>query len=122
MNQPLTTPSLPPEAVILANVRAALEEDIGSGDITAALIPAHNRATARVITREPGILCGRAWVDGVFREIDSDTRISWRKEDGEEIAAGEELFTLRGTARNLLTGEATTVVLDATTGQLLSSS
>lgn len=90
---------------VLANVRAALTEDIGSGDITAALIPPTNRATARVITREDGVLCGSAWVDGVFAELDPAVAIEWRAADGDNIGEGETLFDISGPARSLLTGE-----------------
>jgi nicotinate-nucleotide pyrophosphorylase (carboxylating) len=95
----------PPEADILANVRAALAEDIGSGDITAALIPAAAQAKARVITREDGILCGRPWVEQVFRELDPAIALDWQAADGAAISAGEVLFTVSGPARALLTGE-----------------
>ncbi len=68
MNQPAPETIKPSDEVVLANVRAALAEDVGSGDITAALIPAAETARARVITREDGVLCGRAWVDRVFTD------------------------------------------------------
>ncbi|MDP5063908.1 MAG: carboxylating nicotinate-nucleotide diphosphorylase [Haliea sp.] len=87
------------------NVRAALAEDIGSGDITAALIPASATATARVITREDGILCGRAWVDAVFAALDPALQPDWSVQDGDPIAANSILFTVRGPARALLTAE-----------------
>lgn len=87
------------------NVRAALAEDIGSGDITAALIPASAMATARVITREDGILCGRAWVDAVFAAVDPSLQPDWAAADGDRIAANSTLFTVRGPARGLLTAE-----------------
>lgn len=87
------------------NVRAALAEDIGSGDITAALIPATARATARVITREDGILCGRAWVDAVFQQVDPEVSLDWCAEDGEQILADSTLFSAHGPARSLLTAE-----------------
>ncbi|MFU8764544.1 MAG: hypothetical protein ACNA7T_08480, partial [Haliea sp.] len=74
-------------------VRAALAEDIGSGDITAALIPASTHASARVITREDGILCGRAWVDAVFRQVDPGVTLEWSVEDGAHILANSTLFT-----------------------------
>ena len=90
---------------VLANVRAALAEDVGSGDITAALVAEHSQAEARVITRENGVLCGRAWVDAVFAELDPSVSIDWLRADGELIAAGDSLFTLSGLARSLLTGE-----------------
>jgi nicotinate-nucleotide pyrophosphorylase (carboxylating) len=87
------------------NVRAALAEDIGSGDITATLIPASATATARVITREDGILCGRAWVDAVFAAVDPSLRPEWAAAEGDRIAADSTLFTVRGPARALLTAE-----------------
>ena len=87
------------------NVRAALAEDVGGGDITAALIPAAALATARVITREDGVLCGRAWVDAVFAAVDPDLQPEWSSADGELITAGSTLFTVRGPARALLTAE-----------------
>jgi nicotinate-nucleotide pyrophosphorylase (carboxylating) len=90
---------------IMSNVRAALAEDIGSGDITAALIEPGTRATARVITREPGVLCGQAWVDAVFAELDRTISIEWHHQDGHLLDAGESLFTAEGPAATLLTGE-----------------
>jgi len=88
-------------------VRAALAEDIGSGDITAALIPAATHASARVITREDGILCGRAWVDAVFQQVDPAVTLKWSAEDGAHILANSTLFTAHGAARSLLTAERT---------------
>ena len=90
---------------LLHTVWAALDEDIGSGDITAALIPASAMATARVITREDGILCGRAWVDAVFAAVDPSLQPDWAAADGDRIAANSTLFTVRGPARGLLTAE-----------------
>jgi len=95
----------PREADILANVRAALAEDIGSGDITAALIPADAMARARVITREDGILCGRPWAERVFSELDASIALDWQVDDGAAISGGDTLFTISGPARALLTGE-----------------
>ena len=101
----MTQTSLPHQDTVLTNVRAALAEDVGSGDITAALIPQGNTASARIITREHGILCGQAWVDAVFAELDPLVQVLWQCEDGQAIAAGDTLFTLQGPARSLLTGE-----------------
>ncbi len=100
-----TSLTAPDPATVLNNVRAALAEDIGSGDITAALIGANEQATAVVITREDGTLCGRPWVDAVFREVDRDAAINWHFEDGQAISAGDTLFTVAGSARGLLTAE-----------------
>jgi nicotinate-nucleotide pyrophosphorylase (carboxylating) len=105
MNYPLHDKRPPQRDLILANVRTALAEDVGPGDITAALIPGETQARARVITREQGILCGRDWVDAVFAELDSSIHVEWRYADGDPIAPGDSLFTLAGPARMLLTGE-----------------
>lgn len=90
---------------IIENVKAALHEDVGSGDITALLIPAEQQATATVITREECIFCGRDWVTEVFAQLDSKVRIEWFVEDGQAVKANTTLFTLSGSARSLLTGE-----------------
>ncbi len=95
----------PDPAVVLRNVRAALAEDVGSGDITAALIAPGSRATGRVITREDGVLCGQAWADAVFAELDAGVSIEWHCQDGQAISAGDVLFTVHGPAASLLTGE-----------------
>ncbi|MFV8818230.1 carboxylating nicotinate-nucleotide diphosphorylase [Haliea sp. E17] len=95
----------PPADVVLANVRTALAEDIGDGDITAALIPAGAAARGRVITREAGVLCGQAWVDAVFAAVDPAIRLQWQAGDGDNISADQVLFTFAGPARGLLTGE-----------------
>ncbi len=90
---------------IRANVRHALAEDIGTGDITAQLIPAERQAQARVITREAGIVCGVAWVDEVFRQLDPAVEVQWLVADGEAVSADQTLFRLAGPARALLSGE-----------------
>jgi nicotinate-nucleotide pyrophosphorylase (carboxylating) len=95
----------PSDELVLGNVRAALAEDVGSGDITAALIAPDSQATARVITREDGVLCGSPWVEAVFAELNPAVAIEWQASDGESITAGDSLFTLHGPARSLLTGE-----------------
>jgi len=96
---------LPAQAEIEKQVAAALVEDVGTGDITAALIPASEPARARIICREPGVICGSAWVDEVFRQLDPSINISWQVKDGEAVAADSLLFELEGPARGLLTGE-----------------
>ncbi|MFS2124252.1 carboxylating nicotinate-nucleotide diphosphorylase [Pseudomonas sp. Pseusp97] len=92
-------------AEIQANVRAALAEDVGSGDITAQLIPAERDASARIITRENATIAGTAWVDEVFRQVDPRVQVKWQVRDGEQVSADQTLFTLEGPARALLTGE-----------------
>jgi nicotinate-nucleotide pyrophosphorylase (carboxylating) len=92
-------------ADIPASVARALSEDIGSGDITAMLIPADKQATAAVICREAAVICGRAWVDEVFRQLDPTTQIEWHIAEGDLVSPEQRLFTLQGNARVLLTGE-----------------
>ncbi len=105
MQQPEYTITAPDPAVVLRNVLAALAEDIGSGDITAALIAPDARASGRVITREDGVLCGQPWVDAVFAQLDTQVQIAWQHRDGANISAGDTLFSFEGPARSLLTGE-----------------
>ena len=88
-------------------VRRALAEDIGSGDLTAALVPAESQMRARLITRENAVLCGTAWIDAVFRNLDSRIRIDWEARDGDAILADQVLCRLDGPARGMLTGERT---------------
>jgi len=95
----------PDSAVVQLNVRAALVEDVGSGDITAALIAPEARATGRVISREYGVLCGQAWVDAVFGALDETVSVNWHRQDGQTVNPDDTLFTLEGPARSLLTGE-----------------
>ena len=102
---PAPPPSLPSD--ISATVQRALAEDIGDGDLTAALIPASARAHGRVISREPAVLCGTAWFDQVFRQVDDDIAIHWEAGDGEAIRRDQVLCRLEGPARGLLTGERT---------------
>jgi nicotinate-nucleotide pyrophosphorylase (carboxylating) len=91
--------------VITENVAAALREDVGSGDLTAGLIPAQQHARARVITREAAVMAGSAWVDEVFRVLDPQVTVSWQVADGDRVAPDQVLFELQGPARALLTGE-----------------
>ena len=92
-------------AEIEANVRRALTEDIGSGDITAQLIPAERLAHATVITREAAVIAGSAWVDAVFRRLDPRVAVHWQARDGERVSPNQALFHLEGPARALLSGE-----------------
>jgi nicotinate-nucleotide pyrophosphorylase (carboxylating) len=88
-------------------VRDALAEDVGGGDITASLIPRDRIAPARIISREAGVICGRAWVDEVFRQLDPLVEVAWHVTDGEPVIPGRLLVELSGPARSLLTGERT---------------
>jgi nicotinate-nucleotide pyrophosphorylase (carboxylating) len=92
---------------MLHSVREALSEDIGTGDITAALIPENEMVIATVICREAAILCGMAWFNAVFAELDTGITLSWTTRDGDAIGAGQILCTLRGPAAHILTGERT---------------
>ncbi|MBL8395667.1 MAG: carboxylating nicotinate-nucleotide diphosphorylase [Candidatus Accumulibacter sp.] len=93
------------ERQIERDVEAALTEDVGSGDLTAQLVPADSSGRARVIARENAILCGRAWFEHCFRRLDPALAITWQAHDGERIVADQVLCELAGPARALLTGE-----------------
>jgi len=95
------------DEALLHCVRAALAEDVGPGDITADLIPADRQAHATVIARESAVLCGMAWFDAVFAELDTRIAVDWQVKDGSRIKAGQPLCTLSGPARPILTGERT---------------
>ena len=90
---------------IQTTVARALAEDIGTGDVTAGLIPAAKQASATVICREAAILCGTAWFDEVFRQLDPAVHIIWQHQDGERVTANAVLCTLQGSARSILSGE-----------------
>ncbi|MGB0467819.1 MAG: carboxylating nicotinate-nucleotide diphosphorylase [Pontibacterium sp.] len=92
---------------IQATVTNALREDIGGGDITAQLIPADTTATAGVISRQDAVICGTAWVNEVFHQIDPGLEINWQVKDGDLVSRDQTLFTATGSARNLLTAERT---------------
>ena len=86
-------------------VATALREDVGDGDVTAALIPETSQSNARVITREAAVLCGRPWFDAVFRQVDPTIRIAWTAAEGQDVDPNQELCRLSGPTRALLTGE-----------------
>ncbi|WP_028475113.1 carboxylating nicotinate-nucleotide diphosphorylase [Nevskia ramosa] len=90
-----------------AVVAQAIAEDLGSGDHTARLVPADQQASARVISRETAVICGRAWVDAVFAQLDDSVQLEWLVDDGQLVAADQVLYRLQGSARSLLTGERT---------------
>lgn len=105
------TLTLPRDGVIRANVQAALDEDVGSGDLTAALVPADARADATIICREPAVLCGCAWFDAVFAALDGAIQVQWHAQDGDRVQTNQTLCRLQGPARALLTGERTALNL-----------
>jgi nicotinate-nucleotide pyrophosphorylase (carboxylating) len=96
---------LPPRETIAAQVRVALAEDVGTGDRTAALIPADAVGRAHILSREAAVLSGTPWVDEVFRQLDPRVEVEWLAHDGEPIAPNQTLCRLSGPARSLLTGE-----------------
>jgi len=95
------------QAAVTANVRAALLEDVGSGDVTAQLIEPGTQGKARVITREDGVFCGEPWVRETCRQVSGDVRVDFGVVDGDPVTAGQALFVLEGPARTLLTAERT---------------
>lgn len=92
---------------LLDSVRSALAEDVGSGDISAAIIPATQQARAHVITREAAVVCGMAWFTAVFAELDTDVTVHWQVRDGDRVSSNQTLCTLSGPARAMLSGERT---------------
>jgi len=107
-----------PYSIIQSQVSQALAEDIGSGDVTASLIPENKYATAHLICRENAVLCGKSWFNEVFQQLNQqstpDTEnpiapvtIKWNFDDGESIAEDQSICTLTGSARSILTGERT---------------
>ena len=93
------------------DIAAYLAEDIGSGDITAAIIPETTQASAQVVTRETMVLCGRAWFDAVYQQLNQNVVIEWLYQDGDELPANTLLCQLRGPARAMLSGERTALNL-----------
>ena len=88
-------------------VNRALDEDIRTGDITASLIDPEKKAHARIVTRQPAVVCGRPWVDEVLRQVDATITPQWHIKDGDQVQAGALLLELTGKARSLLTAERT---------------
>ena len=96
-----------PSDLINAQVKLALAEDIGQHDLTADLIPLTSMASATIINREPATLCGQAWLNEVFKQVDPDIQITWHANDGDFLPSNSTLCELKGPARSLLTGERT---------------
>lgn len=93
------------QKTIQADVARALAEDVGSGDLTADLLPADGLGKATVIVREDAIICGQAWFDEVYRQVDAAVRVEWLVQDGEVVSAEQPLCHLHGPVRSLFTGE-----------------
>ena len=94
-------------ADLAQQVEAALREDLGSGDVTAALVPAAQRVRGCVVAREAAVLCGRAWAEETFRQLDPRVQLSWHGADGDGVADGQTIFEVAGPARPVLSGERT---------------
>jgi nicotinate-nucleotide pyrophosphorylase (carboxylating) len=102
---PIITPELRVE--IAKQVTLALQEDMATGDINAQLIPAAQTDSATIISREPMVMAGRAWVEQVFNLLDPSMKLDWQAQDGDHVEANQVLVTLTGNTRALLTGERT---------------
>jgi nicotinate-nucleotide pyrophosphorylase (carboxylating) len=109
INSPTHKPMTVPLKII--DIKPFLDEDVGSGDITAAIIPEAAHAQAEVVTREDMILCGQAWFDAVFKHLDAGVNIVWLAVEGEAVKKNMTLCKLSGSARGLLTGERTALNL-----------
>jgi nicotinate-nucleotide pyrophosphorylase (carboxylating) len=92
---------------VAANVRRALEEDVGGGDLTAALVPAWQTARARILCREPAVICGQPWVMETLRQVAPSAQAVWHVSDGERCEANQTVVDISGSARSLLTAERT---------------
>ena len=92
---------------VVQGVTDALAEDVRDGDITAALVPAQELSRARVITREEGIFCGRAWVEETCRQVDPGLHLLWDVQDGDAVRPDQALYFIEGSARSMLTAERT---------------
>ncbi|MBD9479653.1 carboxylating nicotinate-nucleotide diphosphorylase [Pseudoxanthomonas sp. PXM02] len=97
-------PTPPPTEVIASDVARALAEDVGSGDVTAALLP-DSADIAYLLCKEAAVVAGRPWFDACHRAVDPDVRIEWRVQDGDHVPAGTVLATLSGRTRALVTAE-----------------
>ncbi|RZT41228.1 carboxylating nicotinate-nucleotide diphosphorylase [Cupriavidus agavae] len=92
-------------AALEANVKAAIAEDVGTGDLTGLLVPADKPVQARVIVRESAVLCGRPWFEASMRAVDEQLRVTWRQQEGARIQADDVVCEIAGPARALLTAE-----------------
>jgi len=98
-------PTTPVDIVKL--VTFCLQEDIGTGDITAELIPIDKTISAKLISKDNGIFCGRPWADEVFRQVDSSLTVKWNIEEGVKLSPNQTLAQIAGSARGILTAERT---------------
>lgn len=105
MNPGQKAPDIP--SIAQFNVRAALAEDVGDGDVTATLIPRGARATAWVTCREPAVICGQPWFDETFRQLDPAISVEWMVKEGDRVEPDTRICKITGPARAVLTGERT---------------
>ena len=105
MNFPSRPNQLPED--MTETVRRALSEDLGSGDITAALIPEHKHAQGYIVSKDTGYICGIPWAQEAFRQLDDTACLNWHVQEGDRIEPGQKLCDLRGHARALMSGERT---------------
>lgn len=96
---------VPPD--VAAQVTAALREDVGSGDVTASLVPATQTVRGAVVSREDAVICGAPWVEETFRQLDPAIALEWMVKDGESVPTGGTVLRIAGLARPILTGERT---------------
>ena len=94
-------------ADLAAQVSAALREDVGSGDVTAALVPAAQSVRGEIVSREEAVICGAPWVAETFRQLDPTITLEWLVSEGATVRPGQCVVRVRGTARPVLTGERT---------------
>lgn len=109
MNKDCDTPMTPEALVALAreDVRRALQEDVGPGDLTAALVPAQRRARARILAREDAVICGAPWAEAALRALDPGVQLAWQVAEGQRCAPGQVVLEIEGSARALLSAERT---------------
>ena len=100
---------LPPRPDIVETVRTALAEDVGSGDLTAQLIPAQEWSTCRLISRESAVICGCAWFEEVYHQLSDQVQIMWSIQEGQVVTPQQELCQIKGPTRTLLTAERTAI-------------
>ncbi|MFM1856069.1 MAG: hypothetical protein RLZ83_1378, partial [Pseudomonadota bacterium] len=97
----------PPPDAVAADVRRALDEDVGGGDLTAALVPADRQAVATIVCRESAVICGEPWVTEVLRQLSPGSKATWQVRDGQRCTPAQKIVEIRGPARELLTAERT---------------
>ena len=109
MNKDCDTPMTPEALAALAreDVRRALQEDVGAGDLTAALVPAQRRVRARILAREEAVICGAPWAEAALRALDPGVQLAWQVAEGQRCAPGQVVLEIEGSARALLSAERT---------------